>query len=201
MNMRRGDGGAMNALGAEAWRKAVHLSTIVLPVWIWMAPWPWTWRGPLLAFLAVLGLDLARFVIPSFGSWIEARVGGSLRPSEHRALISVHALTGAALLLALAAPPAIAATALSYLVVGDSAAALVGHRFGRHRFGSKSLEGSLACLAACLAVGIVTLPGQPIAILGGALAATLAEGLPWPVEDNWSVPLLGAAALVGLVHA
>lgn len=183
----------------EAWRKAVHVSTVVLPAWIYFAPWPWTWRGPLLAFLGVLAVDAARIVRPEFGRRFAARLGPYLREHESRGLVSVHALTGAALLLAAVAPPAIAATALLYLVVGDAAAALVGSRFGRHRLGRKSLEGSLACFAACLAAGAGLLPGRPTAVVGGALVAALAEALPWPVDDNWSVPLLGAAALVLLV--
>ncbi len=187
------------SLRREAWRKAVHLSTIVLPAWIYLAPWPWTWRGPLLAFVAVLGVDAARLARPGLGRRFAARLGPYLRDHEARGLVSVHALTGAALLLAAAAPPAIAATALLYLVVGDAAAALVGSRFGRHRLGRKSLEGSLACFAVCLAAGAALLPGRGTAVVGGALVATLVEALPWPVDDNWSVPLLGAAALVLLV--
>jgi dolichol kinase len=183
----------------EAWRKAVHLSTVVLPVWVYWAPWPWTWRGPLLAFLGVLAVDVARLSWPEVGKRFDARVGPYLRDHEASGLVSVHALTGTATLLALLAPPGIAASALLYLVVGDAAAALVGRRFGRRRLGRKSLEGSLACLVVCLGVGVVLLPGHRVAIVGGALAATVAEALPWPVDDNWSVPLIGAAVLALLV--
>jgi len=183
----------------EVWRKLVHLSTVVLPAWIYWAPWPWTWRGPLLAFIGVLGVDAARLALPEIGRRFEARLGPYLRDHEAHGVVAVHALTGAAVLLAVLAPPAIAATALLYLVVGDAAAALVGGRFGRHRLGRKSLEGSLACFACCLAVGAALLPGRGAAVLGGALVATLVEALPWPIDDNWSVPLLGAAALVLLV--
>jgi dolichol kinase len=183
----------------EAWRKLLHLSTAVLPAWIYWAPWPWTWRGPLLAFLGVLAVDVARLARPEFGRRFDARFGPYLRDHEAHGLVSVHSLTGAALMLACVVPPAIAATALLYLVVGDAAAALVGSRLGRHRLGRKSLEGSLACLASCLAVGAALLPGCEAAIVGGALVATLVEALPLPVDDNWSVPLLGAVTLVLLV--
>lgn len=183
----------------EAWRKLVHLGTIVVPLWMWWVPWPWMWRGLLLAFLGVLALDVARITVPAVGRWFASRVGGSLRQREQRALISVHALTGAALFLALVAPVGIAVTAVAYLVVGDAAAALVGRKLGRHRLGRKSLEGSLACFVACLLVGAVVLQGPPRAIAGGALAATIAEALPAGLDDNWTVPLVSAAVLALLV--
>jgi dolichol kinase len=189
----------MTAVRHEVGRKAVHLATIVLPLWMYWAPAPWTWRGPLLAFIAVLGFDLLRLRWGPLHRLLDERVGAYLRPSEHRRLISVHYLTSAAVLLAWSVPPAIGATALLYLVAGDAAAALVGRRFGRHRLGRKSLEGSLACFAVCLGLGALLLPGRPLAVLGGALVATLVEALPLPVDDNLSVPLLGAAALLVLV--
>jgi dolichol kinase len=189
-----------STLRQEVWRKVVHLATAALPAWIYFAPAPWVVHGPLLAFLGVLTLDGLRLARPGLGSWVDRRLGSYLRPEERRALVvPVHLLTGSATLLAAVAPPAIAATALAYLVFGDAAAALVGRKWGRPRFGRKSLEGSVACAAACLAVGALLLPGRGPAIVGGALVATLVEALPSPVDDNWSVPLVSALTLVLLV--
>jgi dolichol kinase len=190
---------AADSLRYEAGRKAVHLATIVLPAWMYWVPPPWSWRGPLLAFLVVLGIDVLRLRWQPLHRRLEARIGSYLRPAERRQLISVHYLTCAAVLLAWSVPQAVGAAALGYLVVGDAAAALVGRRFGRHRFGSKSLEGSLACLVSCLALGALLLPDRPQAVLGGALVATVSEALPLPLDDNLSVPLLSAAALLALV--
>jgi dolichol kinase len=180
----------------EIWRKVIHLGMIVLPLCIVWAPRPWSWRGPLLAFIAFLAVDFARLHWNGLGRWAERRLGGSLRRNEHRAWIwPVHHLTGVATLLALIAAPAVAATAVTYVVVGDAAAALVGRRFGTRRLGRKSVEGSLACLVCCLAAGIVFLPGRPVATGIAAGVATLVEALPLPVDDNWSVPLAGACVL------
>ncbi len=185
---------------AERGRKLVHLATIVLPLWIWWIPPPWTWRGPLLAFLGVLVVDVLRLRVPAVAGGFAKRVEPYLRPSERAGpVVAVHLLTGVGALLAAIAPRPIAATALAYLAVGDAAAALVGRRFGRRRLGAKSLEGSLACFACCLGLGALALPQHPAAILGGAVAATLAEALPLPVDDNLSVPLVGAAVLALLV--
>ena len=187
------------AVRQEVGRKLLHLATGVLPATIAWAPSPWSWRGPLLAFCAVLALDIARLWHPGLRRWAARRIGGALRPGEHRGFISVHYLTGAAALLSLSLPPALAATAIAHLVFGDAAAALVGQRWGRHRLGRKSLEGSLACLIACVLVGWILLPERPVAFLASALVATVIEVLPLPVDDNWSVPLASGAILAWLV--
>lgn len=184
---------------SERGRKLVHLATVVLPLWIWFVGPPWTWRGPLLAFLGVLVLDGLRLRTKA-ASGTFARLAPYLRPAERAGpVVAVHLLTGTGALLAAIAPRPLAATAIAYLVIGDAAAALAGRRWGRRRWGKKSLEGSLACFLACLGIGALTLPQHPAAVVGGALAATLAEALPVPVDDNLSVPLVGAAVLWWLV--
>jgi dolichol kinase len=145
-------------------------------------------------------MDALRRLWPALGRWTERRIGGSLRPGEHRGWIwPVHYLTGVATLLAFLAPAAVAATAVAFVVVGDALAALVGRRYGKHRFGAKSLEGSLACWAGCMAMGSLFLPGRWLAITVASTVATLVEALPLPVDDNWSVPLVAAVVLVLLL--
>lgn len=90
------------------------------------------------------------------------------------------------------------------LAWGDAAAALLGRRFGRHRYrvgsGYRSLEGSAAMfLFSILAIwvaGTVVGPAYGLGlILGAAALATLLEGVsPWGI-DNLLVPL-GTAALL-----
>lgn len=189
---------------AEAWRrevgrKAVHVSMMVLPVWIYFAPPPWSARGPVLAFLGLLTVDVLRLGSPAVHRWFDARIGAYLRPDEHRGLIRMHYLSGTAAFLAGAVPPAVAALALAYLVFGDAAAALAGHRWGRPRWGRKSLEGSVACFVVCVLAGLLILPGAWAAVLVSALVATGIEAAPMPVDDNLSVPLATAAVLLWMV--
>ena len=190
--------------GAASWRhevgrKAVHVSMMVLPAWIYFAPPPWSARGPVLAFLALLTVDVLRLGSSAVHRWFEARIGAYLRPDEHQGLIRMHYLSGAAAFLGLVMPPAIAALAMADLVFGDAAAALAGRRWGKPRWGRKSLEGSAACLVICALAGWAILPGNPAAILVSAVIATVIEALPMPVDDNLAVPLATAAALWWLV--
>jgi glycerol-3-phosphate acyltransferase PlsY len=86
---------------------------------------------------------------------------------------------------------------MAFLILGDAAAAIVGRAVGRVRIFGKSLEGSLACFAACLLVAWVY-PGDPFTwrmMLGGALAATLFELFPIPLDDNMRISLSAGFAM------
>lgn len=179
----------------EIGRKSIHLAMFVFPVWIALAPEPLRFRGLLFALFLILTTDVLRLRWQPFRRWVHTRVGAYLRSDEQQRLTSVHYLTVAALALAWIAPRPIAATALGFLVLGDAAAALVGERWGKHRLGRKSIEGSVACFAGCVAAGALFMPQQLAAVAGAALIATAVEAVPTRVNDNLSVPLVSALAL------
>ena len=93
----------------------------------------------------------------------------------------------------------IAVAALGFIIVGDSFAALVGRKFGRHKFGRKSVEGTLACLVGTLLVALVA-PQLPL-MLGviGAVVATATEALSTRIDDNVSVPIISGLVMT-LTH-
>jgi dolichol kinase len=89
----------------------------------------------------------------------------------------------------------IAIAAMAFIIVGDTLAALVGRRFGRHKFGNKSVEGSLACLAGTVIVAVL-MPDLPMGIrLLGAVVATIVEALPLSIDDNITVPILSGLSM------
>ncbi len=89
----------------------------------------------------------------------------------------------------------IAIAAMAFIIVGDTLAALVGRRFGRHKFGNKSIEGSLACLAGTVIVAVL-IPDLPMGIrLLGAVVATIVEALPLGIDDNITVPILSGLSM------
>ncbi len=103
---------------------------------------------------------------------------------------ATYILASTCLTVALFAKP-IAIAALAFIIVGDSFAAIIGRRFGRHRFfRNKTIEGSLACLVGTLLVAIVA-PDLilPVALVG-AVVAVLAEAFPFGTDDNVTVPIL-----------
>lgn len=91
--------------------------------------------------------------------------------------------------------------AVSFLVLGDTAAAIVGLSFGRIRVFRKTLEGTMAGLAVCVGTAFVVsiLPGLdlPLGIgILGAVLASIVEALPIEVNDNVVVPLLSGTAMM-----
>jgi dolichol kinase len=114
-------------------------------------------------------------------------------------------LTGASFILmsvclsVLLFPKPIAVCALSFIIVGDTFAAIIGRPWGKHRFGDKSIEGSLGCFAGALLVACFA-PGIPLAIgIPGAVVATLVEAAPIKLDDNITVPLASGLVML-LLH-
>ena len=108
---------------------------------------------------------------------------------------ATYILTSFCLTVALYTKP-VAIAAMAFIIVGDTFAALVGRRYGRIRFfGRKSVEGSLACLGACLVVAFLV-PGLSIKVaISGAIIAAVVEALPLGIDDNVTVPILSGLGM------
>lgn len=92
----------------------------------------------------------------------------------------------------------IAIVSIFFIVLGDTAAALVGKAWGRIKLiGSKSLEGSAACFIVCAVISVFWI--DPVVGLTGAFVATLAELLPLRLDDNLTVPLISGAVMQVMV--
>jgi len=100
------------------------------------------------------------------------------------------------------ANPHLIVAALMPMTWGDALAAIVGERFGRHRytlFGqTRSLEGSLTMLIVSALATWVALGAAPLAVVVAlitAVGATLVEAIsPWGI-DNLTVPAISAFIL------
>jgi dolichol kinase len=89
----------------------------------------------------------------------------------------------------------LAIAAICFIIVGDTFAALIGRKLGRHRFGRKSVEGSLGCLLGTVIVALLV-PNLPLAVgLTGAVAATVTEALSTNIDDNISVPIVSGLVM------
>jgi len=183
---------------AELARKGIHLCSLSIPV-IYYFISKSTALSILIPLTALVFLvDITRFLYPPIRSLFELLFGWLLRPHETDA--DARRLTGATYVLLSAVvcvwlfPKVIAITAFAMLIISDTSAALVGRKFGRHRFLRKSLEGASAFLASALVVVAVSpkigyLPAEYA--IGGlaAVGGTLVESIASAVDDNLLVPL------------
>jgi dolichol kinase len=151
--------------------------------------------------LAILSLviDLVRYYSGPVSKLFYSLFGFLLR--EHEVNKKKKTLTGATYVLLAAAlvvaifPKVFVIPAVAVLILGDIAAALIGRKFGRHKFLAKSLEGTLAFFIVGSLVIFVTpkiqnLPAEYIigiiAVAAGAIAENISYG--W-ADDNLTIPI------------
>lgn len=183
----------------EARRKIIHFASLILPLALLyeFSPWPrgraeWRWLLVVLT-LGAIAFDLVRIHQRRVRLFMRDFFGGMIREHERWNLLGSTYLLIAALLAIEIFPQPVAAAALGFTVLGDGVAALVGKAWGRTRFFHKTLEGAMAGLVACLMWAAflhftVHLPWP--ALIAGALAASLVELLPIPLDDNLGMTLV-----------
>jgi len=182
----------------ELVRKSIHLFSLSIPIIYFFISRSFALLLLVPITSAFLVVDLARYYFPPVGQWFYRWFGWLLR--RHETDLTQKRLNGAsnvllaALLSVFIFPKIIAINAISILIISDTTSALVGRRFGRHRFLAKSLEGSLGFfISAVLVVLVAPKIGRlPIEYIIGFIAAaigTVVEALPIKIDDNISVPL------------
>lgn len=183
----------------ELWRKGTHIGALVIPGCYYALGLSASQMLTIMVPVALLMLliDISRLRQWLFWRKIAAPIGGRMIRGHEQAgdfTGATYILISVCLTVAMYTKP-IAIAALTYIIVGDTLAALIGRRFGRHRFGRKSLEGSLACLAGTMLAAIfVPDVALPVAICG-AVVATATEALSTRIDDNISVPIISGLAM------
>ncbi len=183
----------------EIIRKTTHMGALVIPGTYYILGLS---KGEMLgimvpATLFMILIDISRIRQWKFWTHFAGKIGSSIiRSHEHAGDFTgaSYILTAFCLTIALFSTP-IAIAAMVFIIVGDTFAALIGRRFGRHKFGHKSFEGSSACLISTMIVALF-IPELELKIgLIGALIATIVEALPFGIDDNVTVPLLSGLVM------
>ena len=152
-------------------------------------------------FFGFFLVDLLKNFVPSLSRWYHCTFDPMLREHELEKeplqLNGATYITLSALLMVLFFPKIIAITCFSMVAISDMMAALVGRKFGKHRIGEKSLEGSLAFFVSSILIVLIVPKLDLIAGIVTALAATVVEALSlriknYKVDDNLTIPLAGA---------
>ena len=184
----------------ELVRKATHMGALIIPggyYFVGLSKHRMLWIMVPIAVLMII-IDVSRLRNwPFWNSFAKKIIGPIIRQHEMDGDFTgaTYILTSTCLTVALFSKP-IAIAALAFIIVGDSFAAIIGRRYGRHRFfHNKTIEGSSACLVGTLIVAIIVPDlAFPVAI-AGAVIATLAEAFPFGTDDNVTVPILSGLCM------
>lgn len=185
--------------GLQPWRRLFHAASgLAIAAGLLLLP---VGRGFALAVLGGLGAalwlgDLIRLSSPRMNALFFETFPSLASPREARgpASSSWYVLGVFLAVLVFSREPAAAGTLV--LALADPAASLVGRRWGRRSVGHGSVEGSSVFFGVAW-LALVPLVG-PVPALAAAAAATVVEPLPWPLDDNLTVPLVTAGALWAL---
>ncbi len=184
---------------SEILRKLIHLFSLSIPVIYYFITKELALTILLPLTLFSLFLDLGRHFIHGLKSFFDRTFGFMMR--EHEKDNNKKNLSGATYVLISATvgiiifPKVFFITAFAVLILSDIAAALIGRKYGKHKFLAKSLEGTLAFfIVGCFVVLLTPKINYDIAeyLIGffavavGAIAENISYG--W-ADDNFMIPL------------
>ncbi|MCD6162975.1 MAG: hypothetical protein J7K40_11265 [candidate division Zixibacteria bacterium] len=189
------DGNAVNDDSFISWkgeicRKGIHLLSLTMPMGFFLFSSEIVIICLLIAFTFAGMFDLLRlFGNEKIKRFLAKYFGFIMRPREKKSFSGATTILLAGILVYLLFDIPVAAASMVIIVIGDTAAALFGRRFGSIRFHNKSPQGTLAFIAAS-AIVVSFVPDLKYTIaLGGVLVGALFEFLPLYIDDNLTVPL------------
>jgi dolichol kinase len=179
------------AYEGEVWRKLLHLVALAIPVGYHFVSWQTAVGIVLGCFLFSLFVDIARFRGWAIQRFWRRWTDPIVRPKEKQNFTGATNILLSGWLCPLLFTRPAATLGMCAIILGDTAAALIGRRWGYHRFlNGRSIEGSLAFFVAA-GIGGTLIPGIPLTIgLSAAALATVVEAISSRIDDNLTVPLI-----------
>ncbi len=152
--------------------------------------------------LYALTSDVLRLVWPKFNSWTMRDLKKYMRKEEARRLNSMTFYAISTFLVCAFFPKGVAILSILFLGLGDPMASIIGIKFGKHKMGRLSLEGSLAFFFTSFALCFLYPYLNPhfhgpiwlFALCGGLIGA-LSERWTFRLDDNFTIPLFSATLL------
>lgn len=190
----------------ELMRKSIHLCSLSIPIIYYFITeeLALTILIPLAVFSLVL--DLGRHILPFLGELFSKMFGFLLRSHEtdKKNLSGATYVFIAAVFSLIILPKIFFIIGFTALILSDTAAALVGRRYGKHKFLFKSFEGTLAffvvgCIIVFFAPKVEGIVAEYIigiiAMAIGAIGENVSYG--W-ADDNLVIPFSIGLAMWGM---
>ncbi len=178
---------------AEVFRKLLNLWAIFIPVLYYLLPEASALSLLFLVTVIIVAIDFIRLHINGIKEGFILFFGSFLRRRELTNLSGATFLLLGCLITALLFSRPVVIAASTFIIVGDTFAAMFGQNIKGPKLFKKTLIGSLAYLGSNLVVVAILYPllnVQLWILLCGALMSTVFESLPLPWDDNFSVPIL-----------
>ena len=189
----------MSNYSHEIVRKTIHLSSFWIPLLYFFIQ-----RQPMILILGVVTccvvfLDCLRISVPLIRHCLHRIFGSLMRVHEleKKSLCGASYFMIGSWLTIFFYPKEIAITAIMVLIVSDSAASLIGKRYGRHALLTKSVEGTLAFMVSgwmvIVGCGVVfhETPSFYIAAVVAVIVGSFVELISkdWHLDDNTTIPV------------
>tara|TARA_Y100000590_G_scaffold331961_1_gene377362 strand:+ start:366 stop:950 length:585 start_codon:yes stop_codon:yes gene_type:complete len=179
-------------LAQEYIRKIIHLFNLVIPLsYLYVFTEKWEYFKILLFItICFIVIDISRHFVPIIKSIFSFFFNKMLRDHELKGKLTgaTWVMIASCISIILFTKP-VAILCLIYMSLGDTAAGLIGQKYGKHRIGKKTWEGFVAGLIVCIIIAINYDMLPKYIALSGALAAMIMEVLPIPLDDNFKIPL------------
>ena len=179
-------------LSQEYIRKGIHLLNLVIPLsyfYVFTEKWEFLIILSLIT-LCFIVIDIFRHFVPLIKSIFSFFFDKMLREHELKGKLTgaTWVMIASCVSIVLFSKP-VAILCLVYMSLGDTAAGLIGQKYGKHRIGNKTWEGFVAGLIVCIIIAINYDMLPKYIALSGALVAMIMEIMPIPLDDNFKIPL------------
>ena len=179
-------------LSQEYIRKCIHLLNLVIPLsyfYVFTEKWEFLIILSLIT-LCFIVIDISRHFVPLIKSIFSFFFNKMLREHELKGKLTgaTWVMIASCVSITLFSKP-VAILSLVYMSLGDTAAGLIGQKYGKHRIGNKTWEGFVAGLIVCIIIAINYDMLPKYIALSGALVAMIMEIMPIPLDDNFKIPL------------
>ncbi|MBI4411961.1 MAG: hypothetical protein HY541_05710 [Deltaproteobacteria bacterium] len=168
----------------------------------------WTLAGGFIVW--ALSLETARHINPKINRWVCRWFAPIMREREKTSINSAIFYIVSMAVVYFTCPIEVSQLTMLFIAIGDPVAGIVGVTWGKTKITSHvSVEGSLACFAACAGLAAIcagflfekTLPLPSLVLFSGlsGIVGAFAEASFKRLDDNLVMPLLSAPALWGLM--
>jgi len=184
-------------------RKLYHIGGLLFPVILILGSKRIAVYISGVLFIIILIFDMFRLQWKELNLLIIRKLPIKLKRKEVKSLTGSPFFLGGCFLTILMFRPKYAIAGIIYLSIGDMLAVTVGRRIGRIRIFNKTLEGSLA-FAVSTSLFLILLKTTGIKyiselsyfqIITGSIICAILEVLPIKIDDNLTIPIVGAAVL------